>query len=353
MDKYCLDCGKKLYSGNQSGRCVPCMNKHRANDPEFLKQCANTRALKKDPNYEIHKRYCIDCGQELKGHGSPLRCRSCSSKVVMKNLVEEGRAGTPCTEERKQRISEGMKAAHERGCYDNWMPKFIELGAENWNNPAVRKKFTEASHKYWADPTNRERLSETIKSYYAMHPEALESQRLHLERVREEFWSDPANHEKHSAFMRELWQDPAYAEVAYDHIYNVLQPAAQAWQSDPANKESMAKNMCKQMASMSFKQSSLEREVQAILDECDIEYIAQFSPPGYNRVYDFLLCSYKLLIEVDGWYWHASPDAISWGQAETDAEKDQWAVDNGYNILRMPEGAMRTVGARELLFAVI
>lgn len=47
------------------------------------------------------------------------------------------------------------------------------------------------------------------------------------------------------------------------------------------------------------------------------------------------------------------PDALSWGQAETDAEKDKWAVDNGYQMLRLPEEAMRSTGARELLFGVI
>lgn len=138
MDKLCIDCGKKLYSGNKTGRCVPCMNRHRASDPEFKRAISEgRRAAIADPNYmkNKHSRYCIDCGVLLRGHGSPLRCRSCSSKVVMVDLAEQGRLGTPCTEERKQRISEGMKAAHERGCYDDWMEEFAEIGKIIWKDP--------------------------------------------------------------------------------------------------------------------------------------------------------------------------------------------------------------------------
>lgn len=102
MDKFCIDCGKKLYLGNKTGRCLPCMNRHRANDPEFKRAVSEgRRAAIEDPNYmkDKHGRYCIDCGVLLRGHGNLERCRSCFSKLVMKILADEGRLGTPCTEE--------------------------------------------------------------------------------------------------------------------------------------------------------------------------------------------------------------------------------------------------------------
>lgn len=231
MDKYCLDCGKKLWIGNTSGRCRSCLNTYKAQDPEFGAKISRG-LLNPTPK---PKNYCIGCGKELKGHGDPIRCRSCASKERARILAEEGRLGTPCTEERKQRISAGMKAAHERGCYDDWMPQFAQVGADLWNNENFRLEHSERLKQYWVNPEARKAQSKRIKQYYIDHPDFAAANAEHMRRISEEYWSDPANHEWFSNFMLELWQDPVYREQGLEHIYNVLIPAFQTYISDPEN----------------------------------------------------------------------------------------------------------------------
>jgi len=135
------------------------------------------------------------------------------------------------------------------------------------------------------------------------------------------------------------------------HIYDVFLPAAWEWQSNPENKGRMAENMCKQMEAMNFRQSSLELLVQDFLDANGISYIPQYKPDNFNRVYDFLLpdAMPPILIEVDGHYWHASEDALARGAAEVDAAKDSWAIGNGFDILRIPERDLLSVGVEAFM----
>ena len=83
--------------------------------------------------------------------------------------------------------------------------------------------------------------------------------------------------------------------------------------------------------------SGLERQVMKWLSNLPVYIIQQHRPYNYNRVYDFCIPELSLLIEVDGYYWHHSEKAIKDGTQEVDAEKDAWAVLNGYNLLRIDE----------------
>ena len=336
MDKFCIDCGKLVTFNSKDGRCKSCQAKHRWSQPGFREKTAESMSIAK-------RRYLAE---------HPEACTAHSDR--MKKLYEDPERRKALSERKKEYFSdpENRKAQSERTKrYYNEHPEAAEAFKERIDNyfssnPGARERCNQALIDYYE--ANPEARSEIMKKYYAEHPEAAELQREHLARMREEFWVDPENHIKASEFWdaysndpanrahnsetsKALWQDPEYREKGMRHVYEVFIPAA--WSSGG--------------------QSSLEREVQAILDECGIAYIAQYSPPDYNRIYDFWLESYNLLIEVDGWYWHASPDALAWGQAATDAEKDKWAQDNGFHILRLPEEAMRTVGARELLFSII
>lgn len=86
-----------------------------------------------------------------------------------------------------------------------------------------------------------------------------------------------------------------------------------------------------------FCPSSLEMKFKTLLDAVNIRYKQQFRPKGYNRVYDFLLLDYNILIEIDGMFWHYSDYALHKGSAEADAAKDAYALDHGYVMIRIPE----------------
>jgi very-short-patch-repair endonuclease len=59
-----------------------------------------------------------------------------------------------------------------------------------------------------------------------------------------------------------------------------------------------------------YKVSKLELKIQKILNQLVITYTAQFCiklSPQKRYFYDFLLNDYKLIIEIQGDYWHANP----------------------------------------------
>lgn len=90
--------------------------------------------------------------------------------------------------------------------------------------------------------------------------------------------------------------------------------------------------------------SKLEEKFKLILDILDIKYQHTFYIKPIKAFYDFYLPDYNILIEVDGDFWHCHP--IKYPQAEystqqrniiRDQEKNQWAQDNGYKLLRFWE----------------
>lgn len=82
------------------------------------------------------------------------------------------------------------------------------------------------------------------------------------------------------------------------------------------------------------------RRLQAL----GLEFVEQFRLPGYPFVYDFAIPSRKLLIEVDGCYWHGCPSCREPGKeghAVQDRRKTGVARKSGWNILRIPTCRMK------------
>jgi len=81
--------------------------------------------------------------------------------------------------------------------------------------------------------------------------------------------------------------------------------------------------------------SKLETRIQEILNEMGISYTTQFCLKNekMRRFYDFLLIDIKLIIEVNGDYWHANPklykenDILNYKKFGTRTAKDMWIKD--------------------------
>lgn len=91
-----------------------------------------------------------------------------------------------------------------------------------------------------------------------------------------------------------------------------------------------------------FKDTKPELAVEQILKNSNIEYTKQFRLS--NRLYDFYLPKYNLLIEVDGIYWHGKNIKdedlkydVQKQKRKIDKLKNKLAVDNNYNLLRVWE----------------
>jgi G:T-mismatch repair DNA endonuclease (very short patch repair protein) len=93
------------------------------------------------------------------------------------------------------------------------------------------------------------------------------------------------------------------------------------------------------------KRSGLEYKFEGILELLEIEYTHSYFIKEINKIYDFYLPKYNILIEIDGDFWHCNPDTkyalpeckTQYINIENDKFKSQWALDNGYTLLRFWE----------------
>jgi len=65
---------------------------------------------------------------------------------------------------------------------------------------------------------------------------------------------------------------------------------------------------------------------------CDVNgvhYKHQFRIKGKGHPYDFIICGYDLLVEVDGDYWYNKEEQII-----KDKDQEKFATENGFRIIR-------------------
>lgn len=112
--------------------------------------------------------------------------------------------------------------------------------------------------------------------------------------------------------------------------------------------------------------SSLELRIQKILTDLGISYFKQFrinaKSPFRYRFFDLLLTEEKVIIEVNGDYWHANPilykenDVIKYPKGErvaqdiweNDRVKNQIAKDDGYSVFVIWESEMKELNDNDL-----
>lgn len=103
-----------------------------------------------------------------------------------------------------------------------------------------------------------------------------------------------------------------------------------------------------------------ERFAKNFLDALGVKYVYQFKAPSIGRYFDFYCPNDHLLIEVDGDYYHSyglvyeNMSPMQKRNHRVDAQKDHWAVVNGFPLLRIwehdinnhPEKVMATLKER-------
>ena len=95
------------------------------------------------------------------------------------------------------------------------------------------------------------------------------------------------------------------------------------------------------MENQVFKKTGIERKMEKILSELEIDY--QYSFILEKRQFDFLLTNYGIIIECDGDYWHANPKYYpvpeEWQieRIKIDQQKNELAKRNGYILIRFWE----------------
>ncbi len=87
--------------------------------------------------------------------------------------------------------------------------------------------------------------------------------------------------------------------------------------------------------------TSIELQIAAALDILGIEHTPQYRPDGYSRIYDEFIPP-SVFIEIQGDYWHG-PNFPE--HQQRDAEKAQWAEDNGFELITIWEHEIKERGA--------
>lgn len=84
-----------------------------------------------------------------------------------------------------------------------------------------------------------------------------------------------------------------------------------------------------------------EIAVQKLLEARGVAFVAQFvHPEDPYHIWDFAIPSLKILIEVDGCYWHGCErcgHAASLSNRRSDAAKNAWAKKLGWRLVRIRE----------------
>jgi very-short-patch-repair endonuclease len=111
-------------------------------------------------------------------------------------------------------------------------------------------------------------------------------------------------------------------------------------------KEKMSNSAMERIIQTDQKHSSkLEDYFSELLDKEQISYLQFYYAKSIKAFYDFYIPQSNLLIEIDGDFWHCNPNSkYSVPQYSTqlknisrDQEKNKWASDNGYKLLRFWE----------------
>ena len=90
--------------------------------------------------------------------------------------------------------------------------------------------------------------------------------------------------------------------------------------------------------------SKLEKKfAREFLDKLRVRYEEQFEAKDIKRFYDFYLSEYRVLIEIDGDYFHGygkvheEKSPMQKRNERVDRIKDEWAVSHGYPLIRIWE----------------
>lgn len=89
-----------------------------------------------------------------------------------------------------------------------------------------------------------------------------------------------------------------------------------------------------------LRESRPERTVREFLKLLPIEFLHQYRVPGINSPFDFAVPESKILIEVDGCYWHGCPlhyQREYHPQRLRDAAKEDKASSEGWKVIRIWE----------------
>lgn len=251
--------------------------------------------------------------------------------------------------------------AEEAGCHPctirDWLLKLgipIRSYSEAAGTPVVRDRLSKAMEIVRQDPEYEERRLASIRKAWTLKKRAEHSAmvkqryqddlelRFRIGQSVRSFWA-VAGTDVLSEIQREIHSRP---EV----LRKLSLSARLAWTNE--RKQWMSDHMRALWKSGWFdgifcSPTSIENETRKSLEGLGIEYIEQYRPGGYTRIYDFYLPVLGVVVECQGDYFHC--EASFPGISKRDEEKQQWALDHDLFPIELWEREIHSIGAKELL----
>lgn len=223
---------------------------------------------------------------------------------------------------RKQPVTEKTRAAAiQRGLARRGCPA-PEVPA------ASRQRAGELLRQRWADPELRPQLLQRFQSVTST-PESWEKRKAKAH----QYWQDADNKARQSEWLKNHWNDPGMREQWKASIKRACaSPELRQRRREMQLRPDIAARRAAAVAAAFAGRhpTSIERAVQAVLDELGIAYKRQKCLGHW--VVDFYIPDKNLVIEAEGDYWHSLPEVV-----EKDARRDAWLTAHGYKVLRLAE----------------
>lgn len=286
----------------------------------------------------------MDCGKEISRGAT--RCNSCGQK------------GKTLSEEHKRKISEALKGENN--------PMWGKLGKKH--SEETKRKISAAAKVQWAsglmdDPEIRRKMSESAKAarargdfdgvYDSPETRRKKSEAAKASHARGDFngvFDNPEYRHKLSGAMKARWArgdfDSVFDAPEYRRKHSEKIKAAWARGNFDNFPESIRAAWARGAYDGIFQSpTSIEIALAAALDICGIEHQGQFRPEGCRFTYDEFIHP-TLLVEAHGTYWHGPQKPRV---QKRDAEKAQWAKENGYHLVIIWEHEIKERGAWALV----
>ena len=164
----------------------------------------------------------------------------------------------------------------------------------------------------------------------------------HQSRVKGHF-GDPKSEKRVYAIIKT--RKAKFASGDYDHILEYVTKKRSKNIIDKISKTKKEQWQTGKIGKKKYKPSKLEKTFTNILDLLDIKYETSYYAKEIKAFYDVYIPKYNLIIEVDGDFWHTNPIKYPEGpiskcqfkNMERDKVKNEWALSNGYKLLRFWE----------------
>ena len=149
--------------------------------------------------------------------------------------------------------------------------------------------------------------------------------------------NNPERLEEAAERFRRMNKEPKFLEAQRDRM-------RRRWQ-DPEFRLKTSQAISKARREGAYgSPTSLEIELFREIEDLGWELVQFYQPPGCLFEYDAFVPDLNVLVEADGDYWHYSSRAVEGGSLEKMKEKDKWATDRGFVIIRVRESEAKKKG---------